>query len=213
MKRFLLSSLTAGFCNIALSQTFTPEFGLNYLIQPTSFYDVKSGGIIYSPRLNVHENKNSSLSIGFPMTLAWSSLNYVQVSAIDIPIELNYNVGAGSLKGNKKSFGYFFGGGFGFHLNNVNRVIAYNPTLFFVYPISGRFGIPLRYFDPVCEFGPTLNAGVRVAVGHSGKTITFRLSFMRVVDVPAFLRSYVSVTNEFSFQNTIILGFGCLFSF
>ena len=218
MKRLLLSSFTVGFYNLVLAQTFTPEVGLSYMVQPNSFYDIKSAGFTYSPRLNIQEYKNSSLSVGLPMTLAFSNFKWLQFTSVDFPIELDYNIGAGSKKGNKKKFGFFFGGGYGLHVSNVRFDPAYSPNYYFPLPsmpagIIGYNSLALPGWDPICEFGPTLNAGARIRVGQTGKNIVFRFSFMKVLDVPSFLRVPDSYTSAFDFRNTIVMGFGCLFSF
>lgn len=109
MKRLLLSSFTVGFCNLVLAQTFTPEVGLSYMIQPNSFYDIKSAGFTYSPRLNIREYKNSSLSVGLPMTLAFSNFKWLQFTSVDFPIELDYNIGAGSKKEIKRNSAFSLG--------------------------------------------------------------------------------------------------------
>jgi hypothetical protein len=218
MNRLLLSSLATGIYSIAFSQTFTPEMGLNYMFQPTSWKDQRSCGIIYSPRLNFYECKNSSFSIGFPLTFGWSDFRNVQITTVDIPLEIDYNFGAGSVKGSRRRLGYFAGVGYGFHLNNVPFDPAYSPYNYFsLYSsfrgVVGSTGLALSGWEAISSFGPTLNAGFRIATGHRGKTIEFRLSYMNVLEVPDFLHSASRYAKEFVFLNTHIFGFGCLFSF
>jgi len=221
MRRILLSSIAASIYSLAFSQTFTPEVGLNYMFEPIPRYDQSAFGIVYFPRLNFYEHKNSSFSIGFPLTFAWSDLKVVHFAAIDIPAEVDYNFGAGSAKENKKKLGFFIGGGYGYHMNYVH---FYPPNGYPVRPASSLsgsvsglsntfIGAALHNMSPVSTFGPTFNAGIRMAVGHTGKNIEFRFSFMKVLWVPEFLKGNYLYSYDFDFQNTHILAFGCLFSF
>jgi hypothetical protein len=218
MRRILLSSLSICSCLLAQSQTFTPEVGLNYMIQPTLSYDLSSCGITYAPRLNFWEDKNSSWSIGFPLSFGWSDSKSPHFAVLDLPAGVNYNIGAGSVKNNKKRMGFFVGAGYAFHVTVVHFYPSWsaNPPI----PVSSGplsvntyIGAAAHINAPISTFGPTLDAGFRMAVGHKGRVVEFRLYYMKVLEVPDMLKEQWLYSDKYRLQNTIILGAGCLFSF
>ena len=219
MKRILLSSFSICSYLLTQSQTFTPEVGLNYMIQPTSSYDLSSYGITYAARLNFWEDKNSSWSLGFPLSFGWSDSKSPHFAVLDLPAEVSYNIGAGSAKGNNKRIGFFVGAGYAFHVTVVHFYPPWsaNPPIRLSWgPLSvvnTYNGAAAHINSPISTFGPTLNAGFRLAVGHKGRVIEFRLSYMKVLEVPEMLKERWLYSDNYRLQNTIILGAGCLFSF
>jgi hypothetical protein len=218
MRRILLSSLSICSYLLAQSQTFTPEVGLNYMVQPTIGYDLSSYGVTYAPRLNFWEDKNSGWSIGFPLSFGWSDSKSPHFAVLDLPAEVDYNIGAGSVKGNKKRMGFFVGAGYAFHVTVVHYYTWWSanpPILVSSGPVSinSYNGAAAHINSPISSFGPTLNAGFRMAVGHKGRVIEFRLSYMKVLEVPVMLKEQWLYDGIYRLQNSIILGAGCLFSF
>jgi hypothetical protein len=222
MKKILLSSLSVCSYLLVQSQTFTPEIGFNYMFQPSMNFNFRSFGITYATRFNFWERKNASLSIGFPLSLGLSNLKSPHFAEVDIPVEVDFNFGAGSTTENKSKLGFFAGAGYGFHVT----IIHSPPTSTFpAFPVPPGNAIERNVFSneasdtnsPMSMFGPTLNAGFRFPVGRAGKIIEFRFSYMKVLDLPEFLQDQVlySYGRNYGFylQNTVILGFGCLFSF
>lgn len=219
MKRILLSSLSACSYFLVQSQTFTPEIGPNYMIQPNLSHNLSSYGITYAPRLNFWEDKNSSWSLGFPLSFGWSDSRSPHFAVLDLPAEVNYNIGAGSVKNNNKKMGFFVGAGYAFHVT----VVHYYPWWSANPPIpvsSGPLSVVNTYNGaaahinaPISTFGPTLDAGFRIAVGHKNRVVEFRLYYMKVLEVPDMLKEQWLYSDIYRLQNTIILGVGCLFSF
>jgi hypothetical protein len=218
MRRILLSSLSVYSFLLVRSQTFTSEAGINYMLQPNGSHDLSSYGITYSPRLNFWEKGNSSLSMGLPLSFGWSDAKSPHFAVVDLPAEVDYNFGAGSARGNKKKFGFFIGAGYGFHVTVVHY---YPPQSFLPIRLPTTLAFPVwdYYYGPAAHlnvpkstFGPTLNAGFRLATGHKGKTIEFRFSYMKVLEVPDMLQKRYFYDSIFYLQNTIILGAGCFIS-
>ena len=218
MKRILLSSLTACSYLLVQSQTFTSEIGLNYMYQPHDFYILRSFGITYATRANFWESKNSSLSIGFPLSVGWSNFKIPHFAEADIAAEMDYNFGSGSTKTNKQKLGFFVGPGYSYHVTIVHPAPS---STYPAFPVPLRSTIERNYFTdatsdtnvPISMFGPTLNAGIRLPVGRAGKKIEFRFSYMKILDMPDFLQNWFNYSYRGILRKTNILEFGCLFSF
>lgn len=125
--------------------------GMNIFFQPLPGYRVvASVGFIYSPRVIFGEKERSYLSLGIPMTLAFSRLddsNSVDLKLgilQDVPLIFNYNHTIGSGEKVSGRSGYFIGFGFGFHQNHYT---AANDKGTITNQISG--------------YGPVFNAGFR----------------------------------------------------
>ena len=219
MRLLLLLSLFIFSFLLVQSQTFTREVGLNYMVQPTLPYDLSSYGITYSSRLNFWEKRNSSLSVGFPLSFGWSDLKNPHFAVVDLPAEVDYNFGAGSTRSSRKKIGFFVGAGYGFHLT----IVHYYPpgsravlpiSIPNVYPMWDYFGTNAACINaPKSTFGPTLNAGVRLAIGHTDRVIEFRFSYMKVLEVLELLKKSYFYDDIYPLQNTIVLGLGCFVSF
>lgn len=81
------------------------------------------------------------------------------LALVQVPLMVNFNGGAGSSKDNEERFGYFFGGGFGYHSTGI-----------------GEFEGSKTYSKGL---GSAANAGVRFAVGSNQKNIEVRFSYMK----------------------------------
>ncbi len=82
---------------------------------------------------------------------------------------VNFNGGAGSSKENEQRFGYFVGGGFGYHATGIANAGEY-------YSENGEYNDKKLSSS---GFGPAANAGIRFAVGSHQKNIEVRLSYMK----------------------------------
>lgn len=218
MRRILLSSLSACSYLLVQSQTFTSEVGLNYMYQPHDFYIFRSFGIAYATRVNFWERKNSSLSIGFPLSVGWSNFKLPHFAGADVAAEMDFNFGSGSTKANKQKLGFFAGPGYSYHVTVIHPApLSTYPS----FPVPLRSTIERNYFTdvtsdtnvPISMFGPTLNAGIRLPLGRAGKIIEFRFSYMKISDIPEFLQNWFYASYRGNVQKTDILKFGCLFSF
>jgi hypothetical protein len=217
MRRILLSSLSP-FCYLLVqSQTFTSEAGLNYMSQHQDFYIFGSFGITYATRANIWEQKNTSLSVCFPLSVGWSNLKLPHFAEADVAGEIDFNFGAGSTIANKKKKGFFVGPGYSYHVTVIHPApISTYPPL----PVPSRSTIERNYFTdaasdtnvPISLFGPTLNAGFRFSIGRAGKIVEFRFSYMKILDIPEYLQNWFCYSYRGNVQKTDILKFGCLFS-
>lgn len=128
-------------------------------------------GVSYFARMVLVKRDNRSFSIGSPVTLgiSWATLNdsysYSMISsvappvgttgsgskkphvALELPIVLDHNIGAGSSPGNKKSFGAYFGAGAAYTYTSISlsdgsnrKVDSYDPLV--------RAGIRLGAHQP-----------------------------------------------------------------
>ena len=154
---------------------------MTVMLQPVRDYRVVgSVGFTYSVRYIFKEKEDSYLSIGIPMTLAFSRLD--DSSSVDlklgimtdVPLIFNYNFQPKlSVKGadrhkyfekGQSKVGYFVGGGFGYHSNHYT---AANNDGTITQQING--------------FGPVVNAGVRFSVVRRRvHTWEMRFSYMKL---------------------------------
>ncbi len=174
MKKITLS-LALLFCLSTLfSQSFMHGAGITVLVNSAKGGDVSyAEGFTYSPRFNFIETESLSVSAGIPLSFGVSSsvstnVNYDQTASVgfvfNAPLIISLNMGRGSTKDNTDSkFGYFVGGGFGYHhgdflVDNYNNGVASQSTN---------------------TFGPAANGGVRIGVGSKHKSVEVRLSYMK----------------------------------
>ncbi|MBX3240273.1 MAG: hypothetical protein KIT80_02520 [Chitinophagaceae bacterium] len=157
------------------SQTFMHGAGVGFnvsspagsSIDPKVFFTIH-----YYPQVTFVENESFSVSAGVPLTLGFTGTysasfnsrgdSYEENSLLGLfqaPLMVNLNGGAGSSKESEQRFGYFVGGGFGYHGTGIE--IADSGKLY------SR------------GFGPAANAGIRFAVGSHQKNIEVRLSYMK----------------------------------
>jgi hypothetical protein len=122
MKKILLSCFLFACFSTAFSQRFINGVGIcAFSTGGSGFNSFITGGITYSPRVNVVESDNSSVSLGLPLSLGigYSSRSDGTASAsavINIPFIVNYNIGCGSTRQSEDRIGFFAGGGFGYHV-------------------------------------------------------------------------------------------------
>ena len=169
-------SATAGF-----SQSFMHGVGLNLFVATAPGGKAAvDGGITYSPRFNFIEQDNMSVSIGIPFTVGVSgsysadynsqygssSSNTLSVM-LNAPLIINLNMGAGSTKTTESRFGYFIGGGFGYHYGTYNVSDILNQ------------GYEDYTVEKLNTFGPVGNAGLRFAVGHGTHNVEVRFQYMK----------------------------------
>lgn len=171
----LCFSLTTGF-----SQSFMHGVGVSIFVSKAKESDLAAyGGFTYSPRINFVETESLSLSAGIPMSVGTSgsysytsSYGYTSESntlrfMFNAPLIINLNIGAGSTKENESRFGFFVGGGFGYHYGNFNRIE------------DDGYGNSYETDELLGTYGPAANAGFRIAVGSNQKNIETRLSYMK----------------------------------
>ncbi|NLR79563.1 hypothetical protein [Chitinophaga eiseniae] len=176
------------------SQNLMHAVGLSGFIDHTPrFGSIFSIAITYSPRFNLMEHKHTSLSVGIPLSIGGSGgrggrqtdsyyvgddIYYYDYDTgepevksrfmIDVPVILNFNVGALSSPDNPRRVGFFVGGGFGYHYGpvNVKQVIR-----------------NYHYTDSTYQdsFGPVANAGIRIRIGDKADGIELKGSYMKSV--------------------------------
>ena len=183
MKKIFLSvilcfSLLSGF-----SQSFMHGVGLSVFVSKVKTSDIAAyGGVTYSPRINFLETESLSLSAGIPLSVGMSgSYSYNSMNGyssesntlrfmFNAPLILNLNMGAGSTKENESRFGFFVGGGFGYHYGDFNVLQ------------EDQYGNLYDGEETLTTYGPAANVGFRIAVGSHQKNIETRLSFMKGIN-------------------------------
>jgi hypothetical protein len=163
------------------SQSFMHGAGINVFVAtaPGGKASV-NGGLSYSPRFNFIEKNNMSVSIGVPFTVGvsgsyssdynsqyGSSTSNTLSVMFNAPLIINLNMGAGSTKTTESRFGYFVGGGFGYHYGTYNLSDALD---------YGDNGYTVTKLN---TFGPVGNAGVRFAVGRRTHNVEVRGQYMK----------------------------------
>jgi hypothetical protein len=198
LQKIALTGFSICYSCIVFSQSFKQGMAMTVMFQPVHDYRVVgSVGFIYSPKYVFNEKEDSYLSLGIPMTLAFSRLddsNSVDLKLgimVDMPLIFDYNFqpqlsvqGGSRFKYFEKGvsrFGYFAGGGFGFH---SNQYTAANDDGTITQQITG--------------FGPVVDAGIRFSIlRRRVHTWEIRFSYMKL----------------FNSNHTDIFGVGCLFNF
>ncbi|WP_143305038.1 hypothetical protein [Chitinophaga vietnamensis] len=126
-----------------------------------------SGGLVYSPRYNFFVlSPRAAVSVGTHLGLGAnlhesytsnSSGESSSVFIIDVPLVINYNYGNAATRKASQRWGFFAGGGYGFH--NASRNID-NTDL---EEESGTEAIHIK--------GPVLNAGLQFPLGRSSLSL------------------------------------------
>ena len=177
MKKILLA-ISFCFCvSAGFSQRFINGVGISvFSTGGAGFNSFVTGGITYSPRVNLTESDNSAVSIGLPLSIgiAYSSNSGTGAASasavVNIPLVLNYNFGAGSTRQTESRFGFFAGGGFGYHVAAyANDDDSYGGN-------NGDGTTSIR------SYGPVGNAGIRIGVGHRSHNIELKVSYMKGLD-------------------------------
>ncbi|MCC6288332.1 MAG: hypothetical protein IT249_10645 [Chitinophagaceae bacterium] len=179
---FLLTiSFTFGF-----SQSFMHGVGVGMPIVDFPKVGINAGfALTYEPRLNFVETEALSVSISIPVSIGFtgskgrntftfisSSDTYILNFMLNAPAIINLNVGAGSTKENNKRFGFFVGGGFGYHYGGYSLENENADSFFQFTTYTKKYG---------SSFGPAGNLGLRFAVGSHQKNIEARLSYMKAI--------------------------------
>jgi hypothetical protein len=135
----------------AADRRFRMGFGINWTLQPLAGYRVVgSFGFSLSPRYIFEPTHPSYWSIGIPLTTGFSRLDdsaSVDLKLglmFDLPLILNFNHELGGVAGGGSRFGYFVGGGIGYHYNHFT---AANDKGTITEQVNG--------------FGPVINGGIR----------------------------------------------------
>lgn len=182
MKKISLLLLFSLSLSFGFSQSFMHGAGVGVFIADAPNTDVTAAGVLtYSPRVNFVEAEALSVSIGIPLSIGFSgSYNYNYNSyygsaesntirfMFNAPAIVNLNVGAGSTKDNEKRFGFFVGGGFGYHYGTYTKEYIDGDYISYGEGYTG-------------SFGPAGNVGLRFAVGSHQKNIEARLSYMKAI--------------------------------
>jgi len=179
---FLIFVLTISLHSV-FSQSFMHGAGVGIFVNTAPNTDASVSGVLtYSPRINFLETEDFSVSAGVPLSIGFSgnySYNYSSYYGTDesntlrfmfnAPLIINLNVGAGSTKENERRFGFFAGGGFGYHYGSFAKKVVQADDY-----ISYEDGYGSSY-------GPAGNIGLRFAVGSHQKSIEARLSYMKAI--------------------------------
>lgn len=185
MKRIALSLFIIISAFSASSQSFMHGAGIGFLASdpPSPYVNTKVFATLhYYPQVAFLENESFSVSAGIPFTVGLTGTYNASYSSrgdsyeentllglIQIPLMVNFNGGAGSSKQNEQRFGYFIGGGFGYHSTGIDDLT-----------ITDEWGNEVdskKYYSK--GFGPSGNAGIRFAVGSKQKSIEVRFSYMK----------------------------------
>jgi len=183
MKKFTL--LVALLLPVAFgfSQTFSHGVGVAVFVTTAKGGNAAvAEGFTYSPRINFLENEDFSLSVGIPLSVGISgsySSNYNSYSGsttentlgfmANVPLIVNFNFGAGSTPDNESRFGFYIGGGAGYHYGryNVDTTDGYNEY---------------TYQAKISGIGPAGNVGIRFGVGRGTHNVEARLTYMKSLD-------------------------------
>lgn len=179
MNKFSFLVIACLSVNTCFSQSFLHGAGVSVFVSKVQATDIAAyGGFTYSPRINFLETESLALSAGIPLSFGTSgSYSYNSRTGYDsenslrfmfnAPLIINLNVGAGSTKENESRFGFFVGGGFGYHYGNFNDIK------------TDEYGYSYENDAAFATYGPAGNAGIRIAVGSNQKNIEARLSYMK----------------------------------
>lgn len=182
MKKILLIIISIISLQTVFSQSFMQGAGVGIFINTAPNTDANAAGVLtYSPRVNFFETEDLSVSAGIPLSIGFSgsySYNYSSYYGAEesntfkfmfnAPLIINLNVGAGSTHENERRFGFFIGGGFGYHYGSYVKEI--------------RDGDYITYGDSYgSSYGPAGNVGLRFAVGNHQKNIEAKLSYMKAI--------------------------------
>jgi hypothetical protein len=180
-KKILVLSILVFSVDAAFSQTFMHGAGANIFVTKMQNLEAHAfAGFEYSPRVTFMETESTSLTVGIPLSIgitgsySYSSSSYYGTYEdnslgfmFNAPVMINFNVGCGSTKDNESRFGFFAGGGFGYHYQSANGT-SYD-----------EYGYPVKGGSSTSDYGPAGNIGFRIAVGSHQKNIETRLSYMK----------------------------------
>jgi len=91
----------------------------------TAAYSIFHRSFTYYPRYNVLANERSSLSIGAPLSIGFGTASSMTDAGLmfsyDLPLVIDFNLGARSTPENEKNFGGYIGAGFGYSKIKVSE--------------------------------------------------------------------------------------------
>jgi hypothetical protein len=116
-------------------------------------------GLFLYPRYNIVESDAGAVSLGLPLTLGISgSVNSRSGGSIsltaDVPLMLDYNVGAGATEDSEAGFGGFVGAGFGYTYTNQVYDYYVNGSIYGSDNIKGK------------SYGPLVHGGIKANIGE-----------------------------------------------
>lgn len=116
-------------------------------------------GIFFYPRYNISESDAGAISIGIPLTLGISgNINTQSGGSIsltaDLPMTIDYNVGAGATEDSEAGFGGFVGVGFGYTYTNQAYSYYVNGTMNGADQIRGK------------SYGPLAHGGIKANINQ-----------------------------------------------
>jgi len=184
MKKYALLLVLFFTGTIAFSQSFSHGVGVAVFVTTAKGGNAAvAEGFTYSPRFNFIENEDFSLSVGVPLSVGISgsySSNYNSYSGTttdntlgfmaNVPLIVNFNFGAGSTPDNDSRFGFYIGGGMGYHYGKYNV------------DSTDTYGDGYTYQATINGVGPAGNVGCRFAVGRGTHNVEARLTFMKSLD-------------------------------
>jgi len=127
-------------------------------------------GLFLYPKYNIVEGDAGAVSLGFPLTLGMSgSVNSRSGGSIsltaDLPLMLDYNVGAGSTRDSEAGVGAFAGAGFGYTYTNQVYDYYVNGSIYGSDNIKGK------------SYGPMVHGGIKLNINQK---VYFVRAFYRV---------------------------------
>ena len=182
MKKITLSIISLFISSIVFCQTFMHGAGITVLVGSAKGGDVTvAEGFTYSPRFNFLENETLSVSVGIPLSIGISApystsfgSDYYNAGStgfvVSAPLMINLNMGRGSTKENTDRYGYFFGGGIGYHHGD------------FITIQDDGYGGQYNTIKSTNTFGLCSNAGFRIGVGSRHRNIEVRFSYMKGIN-------------------------------
>lgn len=177
MKKLLLFAAACITCASAFSQSFHQGVALGFYLERMDHVDQLVGSAItYKPEMNFVEVKNLSLSVAVPLSVGYAenykgyyyndekSFGAASSLMVNVPVMVNLNLWGGSSKNkSKEHVGVFLGAGYGFHY--VTETTAHD-----------GYGLIVDSHAGGHSFGMALNAGVRIVVGHSYRSLDLSVS-------------------------------------
>ncbi|RPD51389.1 hypothetical protein [Paracnuella aquatica] len=173
LKRILLATFFVGATTAAFSQNLMHSYGGNIALLEgkKSEFSMIQTAFSYFPRFIVASVENNSVSIGTPLGLGVglsSDLNGNDAGifiSYDVPMVVDYNIGAKSTPDNGSMYGAYFGAGFGYH----KTIIQASETSDF----NGA------------TYGPIIRAGFRLAPPQEifkGQGVTVGVYFKKGIE-------------------------------
>jgi len=181
---FLLASLCLAGVPALQAQHFTHGLGVGIFVEDAKTTDTKgSFTLSYSPRLSFAETARTSFSVGVPFNIGVSgsynatydnyygyydenNLGYM----INIPLMVNFNIGAGSARGCQDRMGFFIGGGYALNIGSADEILV------------DEYGYKYANSTTESSTGFAANIGIRIGVGYKKRhNIEVRTSYMKGV--------------------------------